>query len=168
VTAEERKDVRKDSKFIREAIADNTLEIRLAQLAEKKTTDPGPRALAKRVLDDNTALQNRWLALASSSGMNVKPGMGPRHMEKVTRLEKTPTTQFDKAYLTMLIQNNQDYVEYFQKEGRATHSAQVRNLAANELATLQQHSSQAKQLGIQYGLDTTAVLHARTLSSYRQ
>jgi len=35
-----RKDFKKDSKFIREAVADNTLEIRLAQLAEKKRRTP--------------------------------------------------------------------------------------------------------------------------------
>jgi len=162
-----REDLKKDSKFIREAAADNTLEIRLAQVAEQKTTDTGVRQLAKRVLEDHTAMQNRWLSLASRNGMNLKPGMGPRHMKKVKRLEKTPTTEFDKAYLTMLIQNNQDYVEYFQKEGRATNSAQVRNLAANDLPTLQQHLSQAKQWGIRYGLDTTAVLRARHLSSYK-
>ena len=162
-----REDLKKDSKFIREAVADNTLEIRLAHVAETKTSDVGPRQLAKRVLDDHTAMQNRWLSLASRNGMNLKPGMGPRHMKKVKRLEKTPTTEFDKAYLTMLIQSNQDYVEYFQKEGRATHSAQVRNLAANDLPILQQHLSQAKQWGIRYGLDTTAVLRARHLSSYK-
>jgi predicted outer membrane protein len=166
--AADREDLKKDSKFIREAAADNTLEIRLAQVAEQKTTDAGVRQLAKRVLDDHTAMQSRWLSMASRNGMNLRPGMGQRHMKKVKQLEKTPTTEFDKAYLTMLIQNNQDYVEYFGKEGRATHAIQVRNLAANDLPILQQHLSQAKQWGIQYGLDTTAVLRARNLSSYKK
>jgi putative membrane protein len=162
------RDLKKDSKFIREAVADNTLEIALARVAEQKTSDVGPRQLAKRVLDDHTAMQNRWLSLASRNGMNLRPGMGPRHREKVKRLEKASATEFDKAYLTMLIQNNQDYVEYFGKEGRATKSAQARNLAANDLPILQQHLSQAKQWGVKYGLDTTAVLRARNLSSYKK
>jgi putative membrane protein len=162
------RDLKKDSKFIREAVADNTLEIRLAHVAEQKTSDVGPRQLAKRVLDDHTAMQNRWLSLASRNGMNLKPGMGPRHMKKVKQLEKKSATEFDKAYLTMLIQSNQDYVEYFAKDGRGAKSAQVRNLAANDLTLLQQHLSEAKQWGVKYGLDTTAVLRARNLSSYRQ
>ena len=161
-----RKDFKKDSKFVREAIADNTLEIRLAQLTEKKTTDPGVRQLAKRVLDDRTAMQNRWISLASRNGMNLKPGMGRRHLEKAKRLERTSATEFDRAYAIMQIQNSQDYVEYFQKEGRAAHSAQVRSLAEKDLAILRQHLSQAKQVGIQHGVDTTATLRARDLSSY--
>lgn len=113
-------------------------------------------------------MQNRWLSLASRNGMNLKPGMGRRHLEKVKRMENTSATEFDRAYPTMLIQSNQDYVEYFQKEGRATHSSQVRSLAASDLVTLRQHLSQAKQVGSQHGVDTTAALRARHLSSYRK
>lgn len=163
----DRDDFKKDGKFVREAIADNTLEIRLAQVAETKTTDPAVRQLAKRVLDDRTVMQSRWLALASRHGLNLKAGMGPRHRDKVKRMEKTSGGDFDRAYPTMLIQSNQDYVEYFQKEGRATQSSQVRSLAASDLVTLRQHLSQAKQVGSQHGVDTTAALRARNLSSYR-
>ncbi len=163
----DREDFKKDYKFVREAIADNTVEIRLAQVAETKTTDPSVRQLAKRILDDRNAMQSRWLALASRHGMNMKAGMGPRHRDKVKRMESTSGGDFDKAYPTMLIQNTQDYVEYFQKEGRATRSSQVRNLAASDLVTLRQHLSQAKQVGTLHGVDTTAALRARSLSSYK-
>ena len=160
--------IKKDSKFIRNASADNTLEIQLAQLAEKKTTHTGIRQLAKRVIDDHTAMQNRWISLATNNGMNLKPGMGKRHREKVERLDKASATEFDRAYATMLIQNNQDYVEYFGKEGRAAHTTQVRNLAANDLPILQQHLSQAKQIAEQLGVDTDAALSARQTAEYRK
>jgi putative membrane protein len=163
----DREDLKKDSKFIREAVADNTLEIRLAQLAESKSTNAGVRQLARRVLDDRTAMQNQWISMGSRTGMKLKPGMGRRHKDKVKRLEKTSGAEFDREYVTMQIQSNQDYVEYFQKEGRATHSAQVRNLAANDLPRLQQHLSQAKQVGTRLGIDTDAALRARNPSSYR-
>ena len=98
---------------------------------------------------------------------NSKVRSGKRHKAKAKRLEKLSGAEFDKAYLTMQIQNNQDYLEYFQKEGRATHSAQVRNQAAIDLPKIQRHLSEAKQLGTQVGVDTTAALRARNLSSYK-
>jgi len=168
VSERDRKDLKKDSKFIREAVQDNTLEVQLAQLAQQKTTHTDVLRLARQVLSDHTAMQNQWRALASSSGMNLKPGMGPRHREKVKRLEKASPSEFDRAYVTMQIQNDQDYVEYFAKEGRATHSASVRNWAANDLPTLQQHLNEAKRVGTQLGIDVAAALHARTLPAYRR
>ena len=165
---EDRKEFKKDSKFVREAIADNTLEIRLAQLAEKRTTHSDVRRLAGRMLSDHTAMQRQWLSLAARNGMNLKPGMGKRHLEKATRLERMSAAEFDQAYTTMQIQNNQDYAEYFQKEGKATHSAQVRSQAANDLLTIREHLAGAKKVGVQLGIDTDAALRARNLSSYKK
>lgn len=158
---------KKDDKFVREAVADNTLEVRLAQEAQKKATQNNIRQLSQWLLEEHNTMLNRWLSLASSNGMKLKPGMGKNHTAKAKKLEKLSGTDFDKAYLTMQIQNNQDYVEYFQKEGRAAHSAQVRNQAAADLPMIQRHLSEAKQLGNQLGVDTTAALGARNLSSYK-
>jgi putative membrane protein len=165
---EDRKAFKKDIKFVREAIADNTLEIRLAQLAEKKTTHRDVRRLAGRMLSDHTAMQRQWLSLAARNGMNLKPGMGKRHLEKAKRLEKMSAPEFDEAYTTMEIQNNQDYAEYFQKEGKATHSPEVRSQAANNLLSIREHLAGAKKVGDQLGIDTEAALRARNLSSYKK
>lgn len=158
---------KKDVKFVREALQDNATEIRLARVAETKTTDRRVRQLARRVLDDHTAMQSQWIALASRNGINLKSSIGPRHRDKIKRMERTSGEDFDKAYPTMLIQNNQDYVEYFQKEGQATRSTQVRNQAASDLTTLRQHLLEAKQVALVHGVDTTAALRARNISSYK-
>jgi len=158
---------KKDNKFVRNALADNTLEIRLAQLAQSKARQSNVRQLAQWIQEQHTAMQSRWISLGTSNGVKLKAGMGKNHTAKAKRLEKMSTSEFDNAYLTMLIQNNQDYVEYFQKEGQATRSVQVRNQAAKDLAMLRQHLSEAKQLGTQFGVDTTAALKARNLSSYK-
>lgn len=166
VSETDRKNFKKDNKFVREALQDNTLEIRLAQFAEKNTTNSDVRRLAGHVLGEHTAMQRQWLDLAARHGLNVKPGVGPKHMKKIKRVEKTPASEFDRAYTTMLIGNNQAYVEYFQKEGQATHSAQVRSQAANDLLTLRAHLAGAKKVGAKLGIDTTAA--ARQYSSYKK
>jgi hypothetical protein len=63
----------------------------------------------------------------------------------------------------MLINNHQDYVKSFQKEGPDAHSASVRNQAANDLTTVRQLLASAQQVGTQLGVDSTA----RNLSSYK-
>lgn len=167
VSREDAKEFKKDSKFVREAMADATLEIRLAQVAQNKSTQNNVRQLAQWLQGEHTAMQNRWLSLASRNDMKLKPGFGPRHNDKVKRLEKLSSAEFDRAYLTMQIQNNQDYMEYFQKEGQATRSAQVRNQAAKDLTMIRQHLKEAKTLGAQMGVDTTAALKARNYSAYK-
>jgi putative membrane protein len=161
------KDLKKDSKFLREATQDNTTEIRLAQLALKKATDARVRQLAKQILDDHTAMRNQWISMARNHGMALQPGLGSWHTERLQNLEKRLASDFDKSYVTMVIQNAQDYVEYFQKEGLTAHSALARDRAANDLATLQKHLSEAKRVARQLGIDTDAVLRDRNVSSNR-
>jgi putative membrane protein len=166
-TPAQRDAFKKDNKFVREAVQDNTLEIRLAQVAQQKATNSNIRQLAQRLQNDHMAMQGRWLSLAASNDTKLKTNLGPRHTKKAERLEKMSGSNFDRAYVTMLIQNNQDYLEYFEKEGRATRSDQVRNLAANDAPIIRQHLAAAKQLGSQVGVDTTAALQARKHSAYK-
>jgi hypothetical protein len=43
----------------------------------------------------------------------------------------------------------------------------VRSQAASNLATIRQHLAGAKKVALRVGVDTTAVLRARNLSSYK-
>jgi predicted outer membrane protein len=75
--------------------------------------------------------------------------------------------EFDRAYMTMQVQNQQDYVEYFGKEGKATNASQVRDLAANDLRSLELHLSQAKEVANRVGVNVAAALRARKTAAYR-
>jgi putative membrane protein len=162
---QERKDATKDRPFLVEAVQSNALEIRLAQFAEKNSTRSDIRRLAARIASEHTAMQNQWLALAARHGVKLTPGIGPWHLKKAQRVEATPRADFDRAYTTMLINNNQYYVKAFQKDGRAAHSAQVRSQAENNLVTIRQLLASAQQVGTQLRADSTAA--AKNLSSYK-
>jgi putative membrane protein len=161
-------DLKPDVKFIREAAQDNLLEIRLGQMGLKKAVDPAVREYAQRLVSDHTIMQNQWIELAAKNGMTLKSTLGPRHKKKADRLDKLSERAYERAFMTTEVQNHQDYLEYFSKEGKATHSSQVRELAANDLRSMELHLSQAKQVGSQIGVDVAAALRARETSAYRK
>jgi putative membrane protein len=157
-----------DMTFIREALQDNLLEIRMGQMAEKKSNDAAVKQYAQRVISDHNIMQNQWIALAARNGTTLRPGgLGPRHRAKADRLEKLSGRKFDRAYMTTEVQSHQDYVEYFSKEGRATRSSQVRDLAANDLRSLELHSSEARDVAKELGVNVAAALRARKTAAYR-
>jgi putative membrane protein len=163
-TAHVQAKVKADAEFIRDAVADNFLEVHLGQLAEKKARNSAVKEFGQRMVTDHTTMQTGWVQMAHQNGMPIKPGMGPRHREKLTRLEKMSGKKFDRAFMTLMIQQHQDEVEYFSKEGRAANSAPVRSLVTTGLPILQQHLSLAKQIGNRVGVDTVAVLRNRDFS----
>jgi predicted outer membrane protein len=151
-----------DAEFIRDVGADNTMMVQLAELAQDRATSREIREYAQREARDHERLQNQWNETTERIGMASKPGMGRRHREKVELLKDANGRNFDRVYMTLMIQQHTDETSYWGKEGRALRSPQLRNLINNGLPTLEQHLSEAKRLGRTIGLNPEQVLRNRT------
>jgi putative membrane protein len=157
--------VRADSRFIREVEADNMLEVQLGQLAQSKAQNSAVKQFAQQVVSDHQKQQNEWSSMASSNGQQIKAGMGKNHKAKLNKLKNLSGQNFDRAFMTMMVQDHKDYIDYFEKEGRSAHSTQVRQLVERDLPTLRSHFTQAKQIGAQVGANTSATLRSERASS---
>jgi putative membrane protein len=163
--ADAKKDsIQVDGKFIREATADNLLEVRLGTLAQQKATNPLVKQFAERMVTDHQKLQDQWTDMASKHGMSFKPRLGTHHQAKLTRLEGTGPTGFDRAYMTAMIRNHMDGVNYFRNEGEATRSEPVRKLVSYELPILQEHLRAARDVGKQVGVDSAVVARSERIA----
>jgi len=153
--------IQADSKFIREATADNLLEVRLGELAERKATNPTVKQFAQRMVTDHQKMEDQWTDMASKHGMPFQPGLGRLHQEKLDRLQRADQQAFDRGYMTAMIRNHMDDVRYFKNEGEAVHSAPVRKLVGYGLPLLQDHLMSARQVGKQVGVDGAVVAQSR-------
>ena len=146
-----------DSAFIREASAGNVLEVRLGNLAQGKATNSEVKQFAQRMVTDHTQMEKQWNALAGRNGL-PPAALDPVQAQDVIRLEKLSGAEFDRAYMTTMIQDHQHDADAFRSQGLSAHSAEVRQLAATGLTTIQQHLSMAQQVGSTVGATPVAVL----------
>lgn len=160
-------DVKADSKFIHEVTSDNLMEIRLGRLAEKRASNAEVKQFGQRMVTDHTKLQDQWRTMASKNGLAFKPSLGRLHQQKETRLDRVSRSEFDRAYMTTMIQQHKDDVDYFQNEGRAAHSGAVRELVSSSLPVLEQDLTLAKQVGSKVSADTTAASRPRHVTAAR-
>jgi putative membrane protein len=142
-----------DSAFIREASAGNVLEVRLGNLAQGKATNSEVKQFAQRMVTDHTQMEKQWNALAGRNGL-PPAALDPAQAQDVIRLEKLSGAEFDRAYMTTMIQDHQHDADAFRSQGLSAHSAEVRQLAATGLTTIQQHLSMALQVGSTVGAST--------------
>ena len=144
--------IKSDAEFIRDIDADHFLEIRLARLAESRARNEQVRSYARKMVNEHTDMQKQWTSMAANNGMPIKSGMGKNHKAKLDRLEKFYGTDFDREYMTLEVQNHNDYLSYFRKEGRAANSAAVRQQVSRGIPILEQHLRQAKEIGDKVGV----------------
>jgi putative membrane protein len=160
-------DVRADRKFIQNVIADNMLEVRIGELAERRAQSPAVKQLAERMVADHNRLQDEWVDMAARNGQPFKPGMGKLHRAKLPPLEKLSGREFDRAYITHIVQEHVNSINYLEREGRSARSTQVREVVEHELPVLRSHFSQAKQIGGPIGADTAATIRSERVSARR-
>lgn len=159
--------IKADAEFIRDVDAGHFLEIRLGRLAKEKGRDPAVKRFGEQMEKDHEALLKEWSNMAAKNGMKRESGMGPNHRVKLERLEKISDRAFDRAYMTLMIQNHQDYLNYWRKEGRAARSAPVRQLVNQGIPTLEEHMEMAKRIGSRVGVDAKEALAGRRISAQR-
>jgi putative membrane protein len=148
-------DLKADRDFVQEVAADNLLELRLADLAQRKARDPAVKQFAQQMQGAFTQAQNRWTGMSARNGMTVKPSMGRMHQQKVDRVQKASGGNFDRVYMQTVIQHLESIVPYFQNEGRSANSPQVRRLVGSELPSLRQSLALAKRTGARVKADTS-------------
>jgi putative membrane protein len=154
--------VQSDAEFIRDAGAGNAMFVQLSQTAEQKAKDNAVKQFARQSRSDFEKLQNEWSKMASNNDMKISNGMGKHHHEKIETLNKASGKNFDETYMTIMVQQLHDRISYWQKEGRASNSSQVRNLVNRGLPILQQRYADAQRVARQIGVNPDLALKNRT------
>lgn len=154
---------KQDGKFVREIAADHLMEQHLGELAATKAQNPSVQQYGRKMVADHTRMQEQWIAMAARSNVTLKPGYGKNHRAKLTKLQKKSGKAFDKEYMTLMVWNHKDYLNYFNREGLGARSSAVRDMVRRDTPMLMEHFNLAKQLGAQVDADISAQI--RTTSS---
>jgi putative membrane protein len=136
-----------DGRYAQELAYGHIMETRLAQMAQKRAKNKEVKKFADRMADDFGKWRDRWTDLASKhGGVKVNPNMGPLHRQKIERLEKASSGNFDQVYVDIVVENLGSMLPYMEKEGRAANSADIRNAVNDELPNVREKLSAAQRL----------------------
>jgi putative membrane protein len=150
-----------DSAFIRRAVADNQLEVRLGELAQHQATNPMVQKFGERMVIDHGKLQKQWTDLASKHGMPLKATLGSKNEQKVDRLRQAKGAAFDREYMIAMIKGHEKNAEKLKAEVDSARSEPVRKMAAYALPIVQEHLLAARAAAKEVGVDSATVAQSR-------
>lgn len=153
LTLQAQDNVDADAAIVREVSTRNLLELRLADMARKKTANASVKSFAEQMRTDHLEMNKQITGLVGQNGQPFKTGLGnvDAELEEVRRLDKMSGNQFDQEFMASMIRHHQDNVSYFQSTANSAQSNQVRTLLVNGLPVLRQHLNLATQVGRQVG-----------------
>jgi len=135
-----------DQKFIKEAADGGLAEVELGQLATEKGSSDDVKKFGQRMVDDHGKANDQLKQIASSKGVDLPSEPSPKNKATKDRLSKLSGQQFDKAYMTDMLQDHKKDVAAFQRESTSGRDQDVKSFATQTLPTLQDHLKDAQSI----------------------
>ncbi|WP_437620865.1 DUF4142 domain-containing protein [Sorangium sp. So ce1151] len=135
-----------DREFVEKAALGGLLEVRLGQLAQQRASSPDVKSFGQRMIDDHGAVNKRLAELAQRKGVLVPQELDQKHREKVDKLSKKTGAEFDRAYMSDMVDDHEDDVEEFEEATKEVKDADLKGFAAATLPKLREHLALARQI----------------------
>lgn len=135
-----------DQNFMKEAAIGNEAEIQLGQMAQSKASSPAVKSFAARMVKDHSSADDKLKNIAESQHISLPMSLDPTHKNQAEALSRLSGSQFDKAYMQVMVKEHTQDVSQFQKEAADAHDDTVKQFAAATLPILQSHLNEAQQI----------------------
>jgi predicted outer membrane protein len=161
-----------DKNFVSDQLSDGMAEIELAKVAKDHAANSDVKQFAQMMIDDHTKAGDQLKQIATSNAIPVDTPIDDKHKNLMDKLSKLNGADFDKEYMSAMIDDHQDAVSDLrsrvnenrsasdrltgknpgnpaavkpeQSDNRVTMS--INEWAANTLPTVEQHLDRAKEL----------------------
>lgn len=129
-----------DRNFLTKAAAAGDEEIAISKVAVDRSTNPQVKEYAQMVIDDHQKIGVQLAAVVSAKSLELsaKP-------VSTKKWDKKDAKDFDKDYISKMVDDHEDAVSLFTKGARSDDS-QIATFATQQLPMLQTHLSRAKEL----------------------
>lgn len=105
-----------DKQFLTTASQGDVNEIRLSELAAKRSSNPDVRAFANKMVNDHTMLEQNMSGFAEKFGVEPADQMDDQHKAELQKLGGMSGTDFDKEYMSTMVADHHAVLAAFQAE----------------------------------------------------
>ena len=136
-----------DSNFLVRATMANMEEINVLQAGIDNGTSKDVKAHAKMMIADHKKLGAKVSAYAAKKGYTLPADDGGKGNDDLAKLNKhTKGTDWDKAWVDMMVDGHSDAISLFEKAEDKVKDADLKQLITDALPTLHNHYNMVKEL----------------------
>ena len=161
-----------DKNFVNDALSDGMAEVELAKVAKDHALSPEVKQFAQLMIDDHTKAGDQLKQIASTNAIPQEAKLDDKHTNLMDKLSKLNGTDFDKEYMSAMVDDHEDAVRDLRSRVDENRSAtdrltgknpenpaavkpeksdnavtiRINEWAANNLPTVEQHLDRAKQI----------------------
>jgi putative membrane protein len=129
--------------FMTTAASGGMMEVQLGQLAQEQAQNQRVKDFGEMMVRDHGKANDELKSLASSKNITLSDSLMPDHKRHVADLQKRKGAAFDKAYMSMMVQDHQKDIQEFEKASNNLSDGEVKAFATRTLPVLRAHLDSA-------------------------
>lgn len=132
--------------FLVKAADGGMAEVKLGEIAQQKATNAKVKEFAGMMITDHTGANGQVKSLAAARNVTLPAMPGDDNIKKSDDLFKKTGTDFDKSYMSTMIDDHQKTIDLFEDASGDTKDAEVKTFIDNTLPKLRMHLDSAKAI----------------------
>jgi len=133
--------------FITDAAGGGMMEVQLGQLAKTHAASQAVKDFGAMMVRDHSKANDELKAIAAKNNVTLPATLDNKFQKHIDDLSKKNGAEFDKDYMSMMVDDHQDDIKMFEKCAKnEDEKAEVKTFAAKTLPVLYKHLDQAKKV----------------------
>ena len=129
--------------FMTKAASGGVMEVQLGQLAQQQGQSQRVKDFGAMMVRDHGKANDELKSLASAKNVTLSDSLTAEHKRHVTSLQNKKGAAFDKAYMSMMVQDHQKDIQEFEKASNNLSDGEVKAFATRTLPVLKAHLDSA-------------------------
>lgn len=135
-----------EKKFLKDASIGNMAEVELGKLAQQKAKADQVKQFGQMMVHDHSSAEDQLKSLAASQQVSLPTQLDAKHKNAKASISKLTGQEFDRAYMTLMVQEHTEDVKKFERQASTAHNQSVKQFATTTVPTLKDHLKEAKDL----------------------
>lgn len=135
-----------DRTFMITAAQANLAEVEMGRMAAEKSTNSEVQKFGQAMVDDHSQANRQLMDLAQKKNIALPNEPDDAHKKDAGRLSDLKGAEFDRSYMTMMVQDHVKAVALFEATAKAAKDSDVRAFAEKTVPVLKHHLQMARDL----------------------
>ncbi|TFB30064.1 DUF4142 domain-containing protein [Pedobacter alluvionis] len=128
-----------DAKFTTQAAVGGIAEVELGKLALEKSSNPQVKEFATMMVKDHGMANTELTAIAKQKNITLPSTVDDEHKKKMDDLSKKTGADFDKAYVSAMVDGHKSTLKLMEDESKDGKDADLKSFATKTAPIVQSH-----------------------------
>ena len=132
--------------FVMKAADGGMMEVELGKMAQQQAQSARVKKFGAMMVSDHSKANDELKSIAASKNITLSDSLSEKHRKDVDDLREKKGTDFDKAYMKLMVDDHKKDVDEFEDASKEQKDADIKAFAGKTLPVLQMHLDSAKAI----------------------